>query len=112
MAVRYNIATDGSDMSLEAFNQVFDNLRRDADHITVTHIRNETKDYLPSNLKSEHIKGEFEARLIGLPAAKQSLRFEPLEDGLSTKEHIGKIVQSDESDVLAIGYHGRKGPKE
>ena len=44
--VKWNVAVDGSDMSQQAFDVVFDSLRKEEDYITVSHVFSNAKDYL------------------------------------------------------------------
>ena len=36
---------------------------------------------------------------------------EELDTSLTTKEHIGGIIKRDQSNIMVVGMHGRKGPK-
>mmetsp|Transcript_26646 Transcript_26646/g.23531 ORF Transcript_26646/g.23531 Transcript_26646/m.23531 type:complete len:287 (+) Transcript_26646:17-877(+) len=110
--IKWNIAVDGSDISETAFKIVFNCLRKDTDHITVSHVFSNAKDYLSHTFKQGYIKQHFESLLIGLHSSKWNLLWESLQKHLSTKEQIMKITEEAGSDIMVLGYTGSKGPKE
>ena len=110
---RWNVCVDGSEISQDAFNIVFRQLMKDDDHITVSHVFSNSKDdYLSYKYKPENIKQDYEAELIATSKSKWSMVWEHLDKGLSTKEHLMKIAKTDKANMIAMGYIGRKGPKE
>jgi hypothetical protein len=40
------------------------------------------------------------------------MMWEELNANLSTKEHVLEMAFRDKSNFIAVGMHGRKGPKE
>mmetsp|Transcript_18336 Transcript_18336/g.21085 ORF Transcript_18336/g.21085 Transcript_18336/m.21085 type:complete len:162 (-) Transcript_18336:407-892(-) len=111
--LNWNVAVDGSDVSLEAFNTVFKQLMKEDDSIVISHVYSNSKEeYLSFKFKPENIKQDYEAELIGTHSSKWSLVWEHLHKGLTTKQHIMQIAKENNSDILALGYVGRKGPKE
>ena len=110
--IKWNIAVDGSEMSEDAFSIVFNDLKKSDDYIYVSHVFTNSKDYLSYKFKPDIIKQNYEAKLIGTHSSKWSLVWEHREKDHRTKEHIMKIADHTKSDVLVLGYHGRKGPKE
>lgn len=109
---RWNVAVDGSDASSIAFHVVFDELRKDGDYTIVSHVYSKSKDYLSMRYKPENMKQDYEAKLIGTHTSKWTMVWEPLEKDLTTKQQINKIAKDTTADILCLGYHGRKGPKE
>lgn len=110
--IRWNVCVDGSDAAREAFNTVFNQLMKEGDHITVSHVFSSSKDYLSFKYKPENIKQDYEAELIATPNSVWTITIEHLNAGLTTKEHLMKITEKDNSDIIVMGYIGRKGPKE
>jgi hypothetical protein len=58
------VGVDGSDIAHRAFNLGM-RLRRPEDEIAVMHISDANKTYLPSDLKPEFIRNDYESTLIG-----------------------------------------------
>lgn len=110
--IRWNICVDGSDICLSAFNTVFKNLRKGDDYTLVTHVSNDSKTYLDMKFKPDFIKADFESYMIGVPQKKWELVFHRKDSSLTTQEQIVDLAQTYRSDMLVLGYHGRKGPKE
>jgi len=108
---RWNIAVDGSDAALNAFNIVFEELKRDDDYIIVSHVFSNDKKHPLIQFKQENIKLSYEGKLIGTHSSKWTMIWEHLEKNLTTKEHVNKIAKDMDSDIMAMGYVGRKGPK-
>ncbi len=61
----WNVATDGSKMSLDALNLVTNNLMKSNDKLIVTHIYDKGKSYLSQTMRWDHLKGNIEAELMG-----------------------------------------------
>lgn len=110
--VRWCISIDGSDISWQGFSTVLDNLRKDDDYIIVSHIYDDKKDYLAYNFKPDNVKQDCEAKLIGLHETKWCLVWVHKEKNMTVKEHITGVAEEYRSNILVLGFHGRKGPKE
>eukprot|EP00344_Euplotes_crassus_P004962 CAMPEP_0196996028 /NCGR_PEP_ID=MMETSP1380-20130617/2017_1 /TAXON_ID=5936 /ORGANISM="Euplotes crassus, Strain CT5" /LENGTH=289 /DNA_ID=CAMNT_0042411875 /DNA_START=13 /DNA_END=882 /DNA_ORIENTATION=+ len=110
--IRWNICVDGSDICVSAFNTVFKNLRKSDDYTIITHVSNDSKTYLDMKYKPDIIKQDYESWMIGLHSSKWELVFHKKESGLTTQEQIVELSENYRSDILVLGYHGRKGAKE
>jgi nucleotide-binding universal stress UspA family protein len=107
------VAVDGSEASHQAFELVRDNLFRPTqDKLTVAHSFNPIKTYLPFNMQAEVIKETYQSLIIGY-GTHSSLVWEPQDmKKLTTKEHVVDMAKHYGADILVVGMHGRKGPKE
>uniref|UniRef100_A0A7S3KLE1 UspA domain-containing protein n=1 Tax=Euplotes crassus TaxID=5936 RepID=A0A7S3KLE1_EUPCR len=99
-------------MSETAFQIIFESLMKSSDFLTVSHVFSSQKDYLSHVYKPTNVKNHYDSLLSGTHSSKWQLTWEHLDKDLTTKEHIMRIAKETETDILAIGYHGRKGPKE
>ena len=81
------------------------------DFLTVAHVFNKAKTYLPFNMHAETIRQTYEALITGY-GTHAYLMWEELDPNLSTKEHVMNMAKRAGSDILVVGMHGRKGPKE
>ena len=54
----------------------------------------------------------YEAELIATSTSVWTMTWELLDKGLTTKEHLMKIAEKDNADIIVMGYVGRKGPKD
>ena len=109
---RWCLSVDGSDMCWEAFHTVFHNLKKDDDYTIVSHVYDDKKDYLDFKFKPDNIKQDYEAQLIGTHSSHWVQVWEHREAKFTTKQHMVAIAEEYRSDILVLGYHGRKGPKE
>lgn len=110
--IRWNICVDGSDICVSAFNTVFKNLRKGNDYTIITHVSCDSKKYLDMKFKPDIIRQDYESWMIGLHSSHWEMVFHRKESGLSTQEQIVELAESYKSDILVLGYHGRKGVKE
>eukprot|EP00344_Euplotes_crassus_P010409 CAMPEP_0197008506 /NCGR_PEP_ID=MMETSP1380-20130617/45570_1 /TAXON_ID=5936 /ORGANISM="Euplotes crassus, Strain CT5" /LENGTH=232 /DNA_ID=CAMNT_0042429133 /DNA_START=172 /DNA_END=870 /DNA_ORIENTATION=+ len=62
--------------------------------------------------KPDIIKQDYESWMIGVHSSHWELVFHHKESGLTTQEQIVELADSYKSDILVLGYHGRKGVKE
>ena len=70
-AQNWFVAIDGSEASEEAFQVTYRGLyRSDKDHITIGHITDRRKEYLPFNLKPEYLSETYTSK-IALPWAEK-----------------------------------------
>ena len=82
------VAVDGSDASHAAYDVVTQSLMSNSrDVLTVAHVFNRGKNYLPFNMQPESIRATYESLIIGY-GSKAKLLFEELDHKLTTKEHI------------------------
>jgi hypothetical protein len=105
------VCVDGSDAAHEAFELVTKCLMKSTDLITVAHIFNRDKHYLPLNMQPDSIKQTYESLIIGY-GKRAFLIWEEKDNKLTTKEHMTEIQKRTQCDVVVVGMHGRKGPKE
>jgi nucleotide-binding universal stress UspA family protein len=115
MATRlhFMVATDGSRSSKDAFDLVFYDLMGPRDKISVLHLYNLQKQYLPYQLRYDYIRQEYESKLIShLPQSRWELLFLPRTPHLSTCEQIQDNSQFYRASLLVVGFVGAKGPKE
>lgn len=61
--------------------------------------------------KPDNIKQDYEAHMIGTHSSKWELVFQRGDKHKTTKENIVSIAEEYRTDILVLGYHGRKGPK-
>ena len=107
------VAIDGSEASHIAYEVVTTsllNLSGRHDFLTVAHVFNKNKSYLPFNMQAESIRQTYEALITGY-GSKADLMWEELDPRLSTKEHVANMTSRAGADLLVVGMHGRKGPK-
>jgi len=62
-------------------------------------------------MQPDTIKQTYESLIIGYGHRAKFL-FEELDPKLSTKEHMLNLAVLRNVDLLVVGMHGRKGPKE
>ena len=62
----YFVGIDGSQASEDAFQVVFNGLRRSHDHITAGHVHDTRKDFLPWNMKPNYIREVYTCKLMML----------------------------------------------
>ena len=62
--------------------------------------------------KPDYIKNEYESHCIGVHQSKWELVFQRKESKMTTQEQIVQLAEEYRTDVLVLGYHGRKGLKE
>ena len=110
--IRWCISVDGSDMCWESFHTVFSNLRKGDDYTIVSHVYDDKKDYLDYKFKPDNIKKDYEAQMIGVHSSHWVQVWQHREPKLTTKQHMVAIAEEYRSNILVLGYHGRKGPKE
>lgn len=79
------VGVDGSEASHNAFEVVTQSLLKANDSLTVGHVFNKDKTYLPFNMQPETIRATYESLIIGY-GSKAHLFWEELEQKLSTKE--------------------------
>lgn len=105
---------DGSKASVDALNEVLNNLLLKKDQLTIAHIWNTDKEkYLKFDLKKDYIRGMCEASCIHL--GDRYFYAEDEWDGTaqdSIKSHLNKFAHQRHIDVMVVGFHGRKGPKQ
>jgi hypothetical protein len=62
-------------------------------------------------MKPEAVKQTYTAHVTPF-GQHGNLLWEEIDDGITTKEHVLKLAQVAQADIMAVGLHGRKGPKE
>jgi nucleotide-binding universal stress UspA family protein len=116
--VRYCIATDGSQISLDAFQvrltqMVRDDLMQPNDHIIVVHIFDNSKAYLLPELRSDYIYRTTESQLLPyVSPSKYSLYWMPRDPSKSTRQQLVETAQLQNASIMVVGFHGRRGPKQ
>ena len=109
----YLVAVDGSEASHLAYEVITNSILNTGgrhDFLTVAHVFNKNKTYLPFNMHAETIRQTYESLISGY-GTKAFLMWEELDPKLSTKEHVIDIANRSGADILVVGMHGRKGPK-
>jgi nucleotide-binding universal stress UspA family protein len=110
--LNYFVATDGSEAAHAAFEVVMESMLHPSDHLTVAHIYNNSKTFLPFDMKPEALKSKYQ-QLTFLMGTRANLLWEDNEhSGMSTKEQMVELAKKSNAGVLVVGLHGRKGPKE
>ena len=85
--MNWMVAVDGSEASHFAYEIVTRGLLKETDRLTVAHVFNKEKTYLPFNMQPETIKQVYETEIIGY-GSRAIMLWEELERGITTKEHI------------------------
>eukprot|EP00500_Bicosoecida_sp_ms1_P006796 CAMPEP_0203829328 /NCGR_PEP_ID=MMETSP0115-20131106/63327_1 /ASSEMBLY_ACC=CAM_ASM_000227 /TAXON_ID=33651 /ORGANISM="Bicosoecid sp, Strain ms1" /LENGTH=314 /DNA_ID=CAMNT_0050738393 /DNA_START=1 /DNA_END=945 /DNA_ORIENTATION=+ len=110
-ALRYAVAVDGSEMAHKAFLETVKLMNED-DYIQVIHVADNSKAYLPYDLRPSSIQEAYETNCL--------TRFAPeryavvkirKEEGKTAREAICTYVNKVGFDYLVVGMVGRKGPK-
>lgn len=109
--LHYMVATDGSVAAHLAFQAITDSLFHPSDKLSVVHIFNDDKEFVPYDLKPAALKQKYE-QLTLLMGSHAALIWEHLQEGKSTKQQMVEIASNHHAGVLVVGLHGRKGPKE
>jgi nucleotide-binding universal stress UspA family protein len=107
------ISVDGSEASHLAYEVITSsllNLSGRHDFLTVGHVFNKNKSYLPFNMQAESIRQTYEALITGY-GSRAYLMWEELDPRFTTKEHVVDMTRRTGADILVVGMHGRKGPK-
>ena len=107
------VAVDGSDASELAFSIAMKALfRPEQDNFNVCTITNNSKDYLPWNMRGDYIAEKYQAK-IWANAQSGNARFvsKEKEPEKTTKETLWQMAKEYNVDVMVTGMHGRKGPK-
>lgn len=107
------VAIDGSEASHLAYEVVTSsllNLDGRHDFLTLAHVFNKEKSYLPFNMQAESIRQIYEA-LITEYGSRAYLMWEELDPRFTTKEHVTDMARRANADIMVVGMHGRKGPK-
>ena len=109
----YLIAIDGSEASQMAYDVITSSILNTGgrkDFLTVGHVFNKAKTYLPFNMQAETIRQTYEALITGY-GSHAFLMWEELNHAFTTKEQVTDMARRAGSDILVVGMHGRKGPK-
>ncbi len=106
----YFVAHDGSQASIDAFKLVSGSLMTKDDELTIGHVFNHSKTYLEHRMKPDNVKAEVDAEIVGY-GHKGNMMWEPAHSGMTTKEHVCDMAKRSEATIMAVGWHGRKGPK-
>eukprot|EP00359_Climacostomum_virens_P002160 CAMPEP_0204900716 /NCGR_PEP_ID=MMETSP1397-20131031/2639_1 /ASSEMBLY_ACC=CAM_ASM_000891 /TAXON_ID=49980 /ORGANISM="Climacostomum Climacostomum virens, Strain Stock W-24" /LENGTH=269 /DNA_ID=CAMNT_0052068921 /DNA_START=14 /DNA_END=820 /DNA_ORIENTATION=+ len=111
--LRFCIATDGSPISQNAFYMVRDDLMRPNDFIIVMHIFDNSKAYLPPELRSDYIYRSTESQLLPyLNPSKYNLQWVPRDPSKSTRQQLVETAEFQTASIMVVGFHGRRGPKQ
>jgi hypothetical protein len=63
-SLHYFVAVDGSEIAHNAYLQTTEGLMKGSDRLTICHVYDYSKAYLPFNLKPEAIKKNYEALTV------------------------------------------------
>lgn len=108
--LHFMVAIDGSPASHLAFQVVMETLLHAPDKMTISHIYNREKSFLPFNQQPDALRKTYESLTVSM-GSKISLWWEEADFKLSTKEHMVLLAQKSFASLIVIGMHGRKGPK-
>lgn len=82
------------------------------DHITVLHVYDDSKTYLPLEQRKEYIYRTTESQLAArFSQSHYSLVWIPRDPSKTTRETLFEAAQRQGIDVMVVGFHGRRGPK-
>jgi nucleotide-binding universal stress UspA family protein len=127
--LKYCIAVDGSELSLRTFHTAAA-LRNPGDPMTVLHIADDSKDYLPYDLRPSSIREQYDVECVGrvsraapanrdtptsplqFPTSEYSIVVKSKHLGQTTREAVLAFVNDGDFDVFCVGMVGRKGPKD
>ena len=104
------VAVDGSPAAHLGFQIVLESLMHNGDRMTISHIYNKEKGYLPFDMQPDVIKQNYESLTIAL-GSRCHLWWEEANPKVTTKDHMVSLAGKAQANLLVIGMHGRKGPK-
>jgi hypothetical protein len=87
-----------------------ESLFRDSDRITIAHIFNHNKDYLPFDMKPDALKKTYETLTLPL-GLRAALWWDEADSKYTTKEQMSMLAVKAGASMIVVGMHGRKGPK-
>lgn len=92
---------------------VRDDLMRSNDYIIVMHIFDNSKAYLPNELRSDYIYRTTESELLPyLSPSRYNLIWMPRDPSISTRQQLVETAQNQNANIMVVGFHGRRGPKQ
>jgi nucleotide-binding universal stress UspA family protein len=109
-SLHFMVATDGSPAAHLAFQVVMETLLHAPDKLTISHIFNREKAFLPFDQQPDALKKTYESLTLTM-GSKISLWWEEADSKLTTKEQMVNLAQKAQASLIVIGMHGRKGPK-
>ena len=109
--MHFMIAIDGSAGAHLAFETVMESLMHPSDKLTVTHIFNTNKGYLPFDMQPDALKQKYESLTIGM-GKRVHLWWEEADSKITTKEQMIINAKNNKASIIVVGMNGRKGPKE
>ena len=111
---KWFVCHDGSKDSEAAFQVCRWSLMSDKnDHLTLAHVWNaEKNEYLPDNMKEAYIKSQGDTECIALGTRYFFWSQELVKGEATAKELLNEGAKERNSDIIVVGFHGRKGPKE
>lgn len=112
------VAVDGSEQSDHAFSYVTKDIMRTdkddmdiRDSLVVGSITDKKKEaYLPYNMKSQFMADCYEAKILPLGKSARWCTKE-VEPPKTTKECLWELAEFEKANMIVVGNHGRKGPK-
>ena len=108
----YFIGVDGSAASEDCFQVVMNGLRRDCDKLTVGHVHDTRKDFLPWNQKPNYIREVYTTKVVMLGEQGHYSAKEFMGGGEEdTKSVLVDLAKENNATMVVCGMHGRKGPK-
>jgi hypothetical protein len=81
-----------------------------SDKLTVAHIFNKEKTFLPFDQQPDALRKTYESLTLHL-GGKVQLWWEEADPKVTTKEHMIFLAQKAGVNLIVIGMHGRKGLK-
>mmetsp|Transcript_10661 Transcript_10661/g.20675 ORF Transcript_10661/g.20675 Transcript_10661/m.20675 type:complete len:255 (+) Transcript_10661:128-892(+) len=83
------------------------------DRIVVVHVFDNTKTYLAPELRSEFIYRTTESELMPyFKPTQYSLVWVGRDPNKTTRQQLLELAEYNRADVMVVGFHGRRGPKQ
>ena len=84
--------------------------RERKDHLIVGHVYNNSKDYLPFNLKPQYLQDTYESKIIKYGSWARWVDCE-VEEKKPVKDSLWGLATENKATIMVTGYNGVKGPK-
>ena len=114
-AKKWLVCVDGSEDAQCGFDNAM-NLMKASDHITLLHFTDDAKnEYLPDKMKAPSIQEHYGNSLLAtIPAERYLIDVvpRPSPEAGWLKDAVCAYSVDHKTDVLVVGFTGRKGPKE
>jgi len=111
--MHYFVAVDGSVMAELACDMVMKDLQKDGDNVTIAHVSDKSKGYLPMKMRPHYVKTSYETKIITTCTPEKTASYweEEKDVKLNSKQMLWNMAEKKEASIIVVGGHGRKGPK-